>query len=34
MRWSDDYMSFGPEDHPDMKLSERNLPFIIKIPIG
>jgi hypothetical protein len=34
MRWSDEYISFGPEDHPDMKLSERNLPLIIKIPIG
>jgi hypothetical protein len=32
-RWSDDYISFGPEGHPDMELSERNLPFIIKIPI-
>jgi hypothetical protein len=34
MRWSDDYISFGPEDHPDTELSKRNLPFIIKIPIG
>jgi hypothetical protein len=34
MRWSDDYISFGPEDHPDTELSERNLSFIIKIPIG
>jgi hypothetical protein len=34
MRWSDDYISFGPEDHPDMELSERNLPLIIKILIG
>jgi hypothetical protein len=33
-RWSDDYISFGPEDHPDTKLSERNLPFVVKIPIG
>jgi hypothetical protein len=33
-RWSDDYISFGPEDHPDTELSERNLPFIVKIPIG
>jgi hypothetical protein len=33
MRWSDDYISFGQEDHPDRELSERNLPFIIKIPI-
>jgi hypothetical protein len=34
MRWSNDYISFGPEDHPGMELSERNLPLIIKIPIG
>jgi hypothetical protein len=34
MRWSDDYISFGPEDHPDMELSERNPPFVIKILIG
>jgi hypothetical protein len=34
MRWSDEYISFGPEDHSDTKLSERNLPLIIKIPIG
>jgi hypothetical protein len=33
MRWSDDYISFGPEDHPDTKLSERNLPLVVKIPI-
>jgi hypothetical protein len=34
MRWSDVDISFGPEDHPDTKLSERNLPFVVKIPIG
>jgi hypothetical protein len=34
MRWSDVDISFRPEDHPDAKLSYRNLPFIIKIPIG
>jgi hypothetical protein len=34
MRWSDDYISFGSEDHPDMKLSERNLLLVINIPIG
>jgi hypothetical protein len=33
MRWSDDHISFGPEDHPDTELSERNLSLIIKIPI-
>jgi hypothetical protein len=34
MRWSDIDISFEPEDHPDMELSDRNLPFIVKIPIG
>jgi hypothetical protein len=34
MRWSDDYISFGPEDHPDTELSERNLSLVIKILIG
>jgi hypothetical protein len=34
MRWSDDYISFRPEDHLNMELSERNLPLIVKISIG
>jgi hypothetical protein len=34
MRWSDDYISFGPEDHPDTELFEGNLPLVIKILIG
>jgi hypothetical protein len=34
MKWSDDYITFGPEDHPITELSERNLPLIVKIPIG
>jgi hypothetical protein len=34
MRWSDIDISSGQEDHSDVKLSERNLSFIIKIPIG
>jgi hypothetical protein len=33
MRWSDVDISFGPEDHPDIELSDRNLPFMIKILI-
>jgi hypothetical protein len=33
MKWSDDYITFGPEDHPITELSERNLPLIIKISI-
>jgi hypothetical protein len=34
MRWSDEHITFGPEDHPVTELSERNLPLIVKIPIG
>jgi hypothetical protein len=34
MRWSDPDISFGPEDHPDMELLDRNMPFVIKILIG
>jgi hypothetical protein len=34
MRWSDIDISFRPEDHPDVELSDRNLPFVVKIPIG
>jgi hypothetical protein len=33
MRWSNDYISFGLEDHPNTMLSERNLPLVVKIPI-
>jgi hypothetical protein len=33
MRWSNDYITFGPEDHPVTELSERNLPLVVKIPI-
>jgi hypothetical protein len=33
MRWFDIDISFKSEDHPDMELSDRNLPFIIKILI-
>jgi hypothetical protein len=34
MRRFDDYISFGPEDHLDTKLSEMNLLLIVKISIG
>jgi hypothetical protein len=34
MRWSDIGISFGLEDHPDIELSDRNLPFVVKILIG
>jgi hypothetical protein len=33
MRWSDIDISFRPKDHPDVELSDRNLPFNVKIPI-
>jgi hypothetical protein len=28
------HISFRPEDHPITELSDRNLPFVVKIPIG
>jgi hypothetical protein len=34
MMWSDVSISFRPKDHPDTELSKRNLPFVVKIPIG
>jgi hypothetical protein len=34
MRWYDVDISFGLKDHPNMELSERNLPFVVKILIG
>jgi hypothetical protein len=34
MKWSDIDISFGPEDYPETELSERNLPFVVKLPIG
>jgi hypothetical protein len=34
MRWSDVDISFGPEDHPDTELPDRNLLFMVKILIG
>jgi hypothetical protein len=34
MRWSEVDISFGPEDHPITELSDRNLSFVVKIPIG
>jgi hypothetical protein len=33
MMWSDVDISFRPKDHSDTELSERNLSFVIKIPI-
>jgi hypothetical protein len=34
MKWSDVDISFRPEDHPETELSERNLSFMVKLPIG
>jgi hypothetical protein len=34
MRWCDVGISFRPKDHPDTELSDSNLPFMVKIPIG
>jgi hypothetical protein len=34
MKWSDVSISFEPEDHPNTELSDRNLPYAVKIPIG
>jgi hypothetical protein len=34
MKWSDVEISFGLEDHSNTKMSDRNLPFMVKIPIG
>jgi hypothetical protein len=34
MRWSDMDISFGPDDHPVKELTDRNLPFVIKVSIG
>jgi hypothetical protein len=34
MRWSDVDILFGPEGHPITELSDKNLPFIVKILIG
>jgi hypothetical protein len=34
MTWFDMDISFGPQDHLDTKLSDWNLPFIVKLPIG
>jgi hypothetical protein len=34
MKWSEMDITFGPEDHPETKLSKMNLPFVVKLPIG
>jgi hypothetical protein len=34
MMWSDVDISYGPKGHPEIELSNRNLPFVVKFPIG
>jgi hypothetical protein len=34
MKWSETDISFRPIDHPEMELSNRNLPFVVKLTIG
>jgi hypothetical protein len=34
MGWSDVDISFGPNDHPETKLYNRNLSFVVKLPVG
>jgi hypothetical protein len=34
MKWFDIDISFGAEDHPETELSERILPFMVKLPVG
>jgi hypothetical protein len=34
MRWSNIDISFRPEDHLETELSDRNLPFVVKLPTG
>jgi hypothetical protein len=34
MKWSDMDISFRPEDHIETELSERNLPFMVKLPMS
>jgi precorrin-6B methylase 1 len=34
MKWSNVDISFRPEDHLEIELSQRNLTFVVKLPIG
>jgi hypothetical protein len=34
MKWFDVDISFGPEDHLETELSDRNMSFMVKLPIG
>jgi hypothetical protein len=34
MKWPNTDISFGSKDHPETELSNQNLPFVVKLPIG
>jgi hypothetical protein len=34
MKWLETNILFGREDHPETELSNQNLPFMVKLPIG
>lgn len=34
LKYREMVISFGPEDHPSTVLSNRNVSFIVKVPIG
>jgi hypothetical protein len=34
IKWSNTDISFRPGDHPEIELSNQNLPFVVKLPIG
>jgi hypothetical protein len=34
MRWSNIDISFEPQDHPNIELSDRNLSLVVKLSIG
>jgi hypothetical protein len=34
MKWSEIDISFGPEDYQETELSNRNLPYVVRLPIG
>jgi hypothetical protein len=34
MKWSEVDISFGLEDHPMIEMSNQNLSFMVKLPIG
>jgi hypothetical protein len=34
MKWFDVDISFSPKDHPETELSERNMPFVVRLSVG